>query len=93
VGPAQFNFFCNIQTQQKLVNSKWKPSHAPKTLKCCMMLDWKIINNFFNCTDFKLPIEINLKNPGIDSIFEYSMNFKEIQTFWEKSKKFSKILS
>jgi hypothetical protein len=34
-----------------------------------------------------------VKNPGIDSIFEFSMNFKMDQTFWEKSNKFSKILS
>jgi hypothetical protein len=34
-----------------------------------------------------------VKNLGTDSIFESSMNFKGIQTFWEKSDKFFKILS
>jgi hypothetical protein len=42
----------------------------------------------------QLPIlNINqVKNPGTDSIFESSMNSKGVQTFWEKSDKFSNIL-
>jgi hypothetical protein len=33
------------------------------------------------------------KNLGTDKIFESSMNFKGVQTFWEKSDKFSEISS
>jgi hypothetical protein len=36
---------------------------------------------------------IHVKNPRTDSIFESSLNFKGVQTFWEKYEKFSKILS
>jgi hypothetical protein len=41
----------------------------------------------------EVPNRIYFKYPGIDSIFEFLMNFKGVQTFWEKSDKFSKILS
>jgi hypothetical protein len=40
----------------------------------------------------QIPKKNKVKNPGTDSIFEFSMNFKKVQTFWEKSKKFSKNL-
>jgi hypothetical protein len=39
-------------------------------------LAWNIMNNVFNCENFKFPIEIELKNPRTDSIFESLMNFK-----------------
>jgi hypothetical protein len=41
----------------------------------------------------QIPNVKNVKNPGTDSIFKSSMNFKGDQTFWEKIDKFSKILS
>jgi hypothetical protein len=37
----------------------------------------------------QIPNINHVKNPGIDSIFESSMNFKGVQTSWEKSDKFS----
>jgi hypothetical protein len=40
----------------------------------------------------QIPKKNKVKNPGTDSIFEFSMNFKKVQTFWEKSEKFSKNL-
>jgi hypothetical protein len=40
----------------------------------------------------QIPNRNHVKNPGTDSIFESSMKFKGVQTFWEKSDKFSKIL-
>jgi hypothetical protein len=50
------NFFPIFNLQQKIVNSKWKPSHAPKSSKFCMMLDWSIFHNVLNCANFKFPI-------------------------------------
>jgi hypothetical protein len=41
----------------------------------------------------QIPIGTYVKNLGTDSIFESSMNFKGVQTLWEKSNKFSKIPS
>jgi hypothetical protein len=41
----------------------------------------------------QIPTTSYVKNLGTDSIFESSMNFKGVQTFWEKSYKFSKIPS
>jgi hypothetical protein len=40
----------------------------------------------------QIPNKSKVKTPGTDSIFEYLMNFKGVQTFWKKSDKFSKIL-
>jgi hypothetical protein len=34
------------------------------------------MNNFLNCTDIQFSLELELKNPGIDSTFESLMNFK-----------------
>jgi hypothetical protein len=41
----------------------------------------------------QIPNINHVKMIGTDSIFEFSLNFKIIQTMWEKSDKFSKILS
>jgi hypothetical protein len=65
----------------KLVNSKWTPSCAPKIQNGRLsMLQLQILNRN------------HVKNHGTYSIFESSMNFKGVQTFWEKSDKFYKIL-
>jgi hypothetical protein len=40
----------------------------------------------------QIPNRNHGKNPRIDSIFEYSMNFKGVQSFRKNSNKFSKIL-
>jgi hypothetical protein len=40
----------------------------------------------------QIPNINNVKKPGTDSIFESSMNFEGVQTFWGKYDKFSKIL-
>jgi hypothetical protein len=39
---------------------------------------------------FHIPNRSRVKNPGTTSLFESSMNFKGVQTFWGKSDKFSK---
>jgi hypothetical protein len=52
-----------------------------------------IMNNFLNCADIQFSIELELKNPGIDSTFESLMNFKRDLNLLEKSDKFSKIPS
>jgi hypothetical protein len=45
-----------------------------------------IINNFLNGSTSNSQQKLNRFK------FESSMNFKGVQTFWEKSEKFSKIL-
>jgi hypothetical protein len=34
---------------------------APKIPKFCMMLDWRIMNNFLNCDDIQFSIDVELK--------------------------------
>jgi hypothetical protein len=53
--PYGLLFFQNSQNRFKYVNSKQIPSIAPKVPKFCMTLDWSIVNNFLNCSDFKFP--------------------------------------
>jgi hypothetical protein len=61
VGRARFKLFFEIQTQFKLVNSKWKTSIAPKIFKLFMGLDLNILNNIQNWVDFKFWIEFMTK--------------------------------
>jgi hypothetical protein len=60
-GPHPGWDFQNSKNRPKATNSKWTLSLAPKFLNFCMRLDWSILKNFINCTDFKFPIEIMLK--------------------------------
>jgi hypothetical protein len=65
---------------------------ASKIPNFWMRLDWNILNNFLNCSNFKFPTE-KAKNPGTDSIFESFINFKRDSNLLEKSNNFSKIPS
>jgi hypothetical protein len=48
---------------------------------------------FSQLGQLQIPNRNHVKNPGTNSTIESSMNFKGVQTFWEKSDKFTKILS
>jgi hypothetical protein len=34
---------------------------APKIPKFCLLLDWGIMNNFLNCADIQISIDVELK--------------------------------
>jgi hypothetical protein len=52
--------FPNIQTQQKLANSKRKSSLNIKISKFCMVLYLNILNNFLNWVNIKFSIKFML---------------------------------
>jgi hypothetical protein len=39
------------------------PYFALKIPKFCMLLDWAIVNNFLNCSEIQISIDVELKFP------------------------------
>jgi hypothetical protein len=65
------------------------PSHGPNLLKICMRLNLNVMDKFVNWVDFKFPLNSCYKFWNRFK-FEYSLNFKRVQTMWEKSGKLTK---
>jgi hypothetical protein len=65
------------------------PSQGPNLLKLCMRLNLNVMDKFVNWVDFKFPLNSCYKFWNRFK-FEYSLNFKGVQTMWEKSGKLTK---
>jgi hypothetical protein len=87
-----FNFFrfsktrsnCKFEREAFVFSKKSQILHETRMEYCAQLYQFWLP---------QIPNVKNVKNPGTDSIFKSSMNFKGDQTFREKIDKFSKIIS
>jgi hypothetical protein len=68
---------------------KSKPSLHSKFSKLCMLIENFNWNNFHFWFNIQISLDFKLQNSEINS----NLNFKGVQTFWEKSQKFTKNLT
>jgi hypothetical protein len=91
-GPTRFNPFPDFPKPVQICKFK---TDAFRTSKNSQILHEAILEHYTQRSQLcrlQIPNKNHAKNLGTDSIFEFSMNFKGVQTFWENlinSPKFS----
>jgi hypothetical protein len=91
VGPTRFNFFfsSNFPKPSEICKFKMDAFPCSKNSKILHEVVLEHYKQLCKLCGLQIANKNHGKNPGIDSIFESSMNFKGLQTFWKNSDKFS----
>jgi hypothetical protein len=91
-GPMWFNIFPDFPKPVQTCKFKIDALHCSKKFHILYYARFGWFAQHPKLCWLQTPNWNHVKNRGIDLIFEFSMNFKRVQTFWEISDKFSKIL-
>jgi hypothetical protein len=65
---------------------------TPKLPKFCMLLDWGTVNNFLNCADIQISIDVELKLLEQIHNLNFWSIFKGVYSFWKNLINSPKIL-
>jgi hypothetical protein len=92
-GPTWFNNFPDFSKPVQTCKIKMGALQCYKNSQILHETRLEHYEHLYRLCLLQIPNRKHGKNPGTDSIFESSMDFKGVQTFWKKSEKFFKILS